>query len=183
MAAITQTLAKTAHQDATADPPISAKPRTAPISQEAMAAFRARTRGVVLTNGEEGYDAARRVWNAMIDRRPGLIVRCAGAADVRAAVDFARNAGAVLAVRGGGHNIAGSAVCDGGVMIDLTPMKSVRVDPVARTARVEPGVTLGEFDRETQAFGLVTPTGSTRPRESPGSHSAAGSVGLAASSA
>jgi FAD/FMN-containing dehydrogenase len=80
-------------------------------------------------------------------------------ADVRAAVDFARETGLVLAVRGGGHNIAGSAVCEGGVMIDLTPMKSVHVDPGARIARVQPGVTLGEFDRETQAFGLVTPTG------------------------
>jgi FAD/FMN-containing dehydrogenase len=132
---------------------------TATVAGEALAALRARTRGAVLTEGDEGYDAARSVWNAMIERRPGLIVRCAGAADVRAAVDFARNAGAVLAVRGGGHNIAGSAVCDGGVMIDLTPMKSVRVDPAARTARVEPGVTLGEFDREAQAFGLITPTG------------------------
>ena len=78
---------------------------------------------------------------------------------MRAAVDFAREAGALLSVRGGGHNIAGSAVCDGGVMIDLSPMKSVRVDPFAARARVEPGVTLGEFDREAQAFGLVTPTG------------------------
>jgi FAD/FMN-containing dehydrogenase len=121
--------------------------------------LRARIRGNVLTTGDEGYETARQLWNAMIDRRPGLIVRCSGAADVRAAVDFARDTGAVLAVRGGGHNIAGSAVCDGGVMIDLTPMKSVRIDPVARTARVEPGVTLGEFDREAQAFRLVTPTG------------------------
>jgi FAD/FMN-containing dehydrogenase len=132
---------------------------TATVSEEGLAGLKARVRGAVLTVGEEGYDAARTVWNAMIDRRPGVIVRCAGAADVRAAVDFARDAGAVLAVRGGGHNIAGSAVCDGGVMIDLTPMKSVRIDPVARIARVEPGVTLGEFDREAQAFGLVTPTG------------------------
>jgi FAD/FMN-containing dehydrogenase len=159
MAAITQTLAKTADQDATDSAPNVAKARIAAITQEAVAALRARVRGAVLTSGEDGYDAARRVWNATIDRRPDVIVRCAGAADVRAAVDFARSAGTVLAVRGGGHNIAGSAVCDGGVMIDLTPMKSVRVDPVARIARVEPGVTLGEFDREAQAFGLVTPTG------------------------
>ncbi|HYM33078.1 MAG TPA: FAD-binding oxidoreductase [Candidatus Cybelea sp.] len=131
----------------------------AAVAGETLAALRARIRGSVLTDGEEGYDTARSVWNGMIDRRPGVIVRCAGAADVRAAVDFARNAGAVLAVRGGGHNIAGSAVCDGGVMIDLTPMKSVRVDPAAGTARVEPGVTLGDFDREAQAFGLITPTG------------------------
>lgn len=95
----------------------------------------------------------------MIERRPAIIERCPGAADVSAAVDFAREAGTLLSVRGGGDNIAGSAVCDGGVMIDLSPMKSVRINPFARTARVEPGVTLGEFDREAQAFGLVTPTG------------------------
>ena len=87
----------------------------------------------------------------MIDRKPSLIVRCVDASDV--------DMNALLAVRGGGHNIAGSAVCDGGVVIDLSLMKSVKVDPIARTARVEPGVTLGELDRETQAFGLVTPTG------------------------
>ena len=129
------------------------------IPGERLDALKARVRGAVLTERDEGYGAARSVWNAMIDRRPALIVRCAGAADVSAAVDFAREAGALLSVRGGGHNIAGSAVCEGGVMIDLSPMKSVRIDPFARTARVEPGVTLGEFDREAQAFGLVTPTG------------------------
>ena len=129
------------------------------ISRETLDALKARVRGVVLSDGDDGYDAARSVWNAMIDRRPAVIVRCAGAADVKAAVDFARERGAVLSVRGGGHNIAGSAVCDSGVMIDLSAMKSVRIDPVARTARIEPGVTLGEFDREAQSFGLVTPTG------------------------
>jgi FAD/FMN-containing dehydrogenase len=132
---------------------------TATVSDEALAALKGRVRGAVLTRGEDGYDTARTVWNAMIDRNPGAIVRCLGAADVRAAVDFARETGAVLAARGGGHNIAGSAVCDGGVMIDLSPMKSVRIDPVARVARVEPGATLGDFDREAQAFGLITPTG------------------------
>jgi FAD/FMN-containing dehydrogenase len=133
--------------------------RTAKFPQEAVAALRARVGGAVLTSGEDAYETARRVWNAMIDRKPGLIVQCTGAADVQAAVNFARDTDSVLAVRGGGHNIAGSAVCDGGVMIDLTPMKSVRVDPVGRIARVEPGVTLGEFDAATQAFGLVAPTG------------------------
>ena len=95
----------------------------------------------------------------MIDRKPGVIARCADASDVQAAIDFARDMNALLAVRGGGHNIARSAVCDGGVMIDLSLMKSVQVDPVARTARVAPGATLGELDRETQAFGLITPNG------------------------
>jgi FAD/FMN-containing dehydrogenase len=132
---------------------------TVKVPEAALAALKACIRGAVLVRDDDGYDAARTVWNGMIDRRPALIVRCLGTADVRAAVNFAREQGAVLAVRGGGHNIAGSAVCDGGVMIDLSRMKSVRIDPVARTARVEPGATLGDFDREAQAFGLVTPTG------------------------
>src|SRR5919197_137821 len=116
-------------------------------------------RGRLATPGTQGYDEARTIWNAMIDRRPALVVRCAGASDVVRAVRFAAEHKLMLAVRGGGHNIAGNAVSDGGLMIDLTPMKSVRVDPANRAARVEPGVTLGELDRETQAFGLVTPMG------------------------
>src|SRR5437899_7666759 len=95
----------------------------------------------------------------MIARRPALIARCAIAADVVKAVSFAREHKLVVAVRGGGHNIAGNAVCDGGLMIDLSPMKSVQVDPEKRTARVEPGVTLGEFDSKAQTFGLATPLG------------------------
>jgi FAD/FMN-containing dehydrogenase len=95
----------------------------------------------------------------MIDKRPGLIVQCAGAADVLQAIRFGRDHGLLIAVKGAGHNIAGSAVCDGGLMLDLSPMKSVHVDPWNRTARVEPGVTLGEFDREAQGFGLATPLG------------------------
>jgi FAD/FMN-containing dehydrogenase len=129
------------------------------VSEQAVKDLAARLRGKLLLAGEPGYDEARAVWNAMIDRRPALIVRCAGAADVIAALEFANSHGALVAVRGGGHNIAGTAVCEGGVMIDLSAMKSVRIDPVARTARVEPGVTLGEFDREAQAFGLATPVG------------------------
>ena len=121
--------------------------------------LRAGVRGSILAADDAGYDRTRSVWNAMIDKRPGLIVRCAGAADVLRAVRFARNHGLLVAVKGAGHNIAGSAVCDGGLMIDLSPMKSVHVDPWNRTARVEPGVTLGELDREAQAFGLATPTG------------------------
>ena len=95
----------------------------------------------------------------MIDRRPGAVVRCRGASDVMRAVRFARDNGLLVAVRGGGHNIAGNAVCEGGLLIDLSPMRSVRIDPKKRTARVEPGVTLGEFDKEAQAFGLATPLG------------------------
>ena len=129
------------------------------LSSEMITELRGRLRGALCLKGESGYDQARTIWNAMIDRHPALIVRAAGAADVIQAVNLAREHGLMLAVRGGGHNIAGNAVCEGGLMIDLTPMKSVRIDPHARTARVEPGVTLGEFDREAQAFGLATPLG------------------------
>lgn len=118
-----------------------------------------RFRGQLLAPEDDGYESGRRVWNAMIDRHPALIARCVGAADVTAAVDFARERELVVSVRGGGHSVAGTAVCDGGLMIDLSPMKSVRVDPAGRTARAEPGVLWGEFDRETQAFGLATPGG------------------------
>jgi FAD/FMN-containing dehydrogenase len=129
------------------------------VPVEAVNALRGRLRGPALLSGDPGYDDARSVWNAMIDKRPGLIVRCAGVADVLQATRFARDHGLLIAVKGGGHNIAGSAVCDGGLMLDLSPMKSVHVDPWNRIARVEPGVTLGELDRETQAFGLATPLG------------------------
>jgi FAD/FMN-containing dehydrogenase len=108
---------------------------------------------------DPGYDAARTVWNATIDRRPAIIVRCAGSADVIAAVGFARDNPLVLSIRGGAHNIAGSAVCDDGLMLDLSAMKSVRVDPEAKRAYVEPGATLGDLDGEAQAFGLATPLG------------------------
>src|ERR671929_2091059 len=129
------------------------------LDTQAIEQLGANLRGRLLTADGQGYHEARTIWNAMIDRRPALIVRCAGAGDVVRAVRFAGEHRLVLAVRGGGHNIAGNAVCDGGLMIDLTPMKSVRVDPANRTARVEPGITLGELDRETQAFGLATPVG------------------------
>ncbi len=132
---------------------------TTSLTGEQVEALRASLRGTLCLPGEPGYDAARTVWNAMIDRRPAAIVRAAGVADVLRTVDLAREHGLVLSVRGGGHNIAGNAVCEGGLMLDLTPMKSVRVDTLARTARVEPGVTLGELDRETQAFGLAVPVG------------------------
>jgi len=116
-------------------------------------------RGPLLQPGEGGYDEARKVWNGMIDRRPALIARCAGVADVIAAVRFARTRELLVSVRGGGHNITGNAVCEGGLMIDLSPMKSVRVDPARRTARAEAGLTWGEYNRETQAFGLASTGG------------------------
>src|ERR1700692_447954 len=116
-------------------------------------------RGPLLQPGEGGYDEARKVWNGMIDRLPALIARCAGVADVIAAVRFARTHGVLVSVRGGGHHITGNAVCEGGLMIDLSPMKSVRVDLVNQTARAEAGLTWGEFNRETQALGLGPPGG------------------------
>jgi FAD/FMN-containing dehydrogenase len=132
---------------------------TAAASSEALEALTASLRGGVLRPGQAGYDGARRVWNGMIDRRPALIARCTGAADVLAAVRFARAEGLPVAVRGGGHNVAGSAVGDGAVVVDLSPLRGVRVDPAARTVRVGGGATWAEVDRETQVFGLATPSG------------------------
>ncbi len=121
--------------------------------------FRASLRGQLLLPDATGYDDARRIWNGMFDRRPALIARCAGAADVIRSVNFARAHELLVAVRGGGHSLSGQSVCDNGLMIDLAPMRSVRVDPARKSVRVEPGVLLGELDRESLAFGLVTTTG------------------------
>jgi len=129
------------------------------IGAAAAGALAAQLRGSLLNERDASYEEARTIWNAMIDRRPGLIVRCAGAADVVSAVRFARDNALLVAVRGGGHNIAGNAVCDGGLMIDLSPMKSVRVDEAEQRAWVEPGATLADVDQATQAFGLAVPTG------------------------
>jgi len=129
------------------------------ISESAMQKFRESLRGQSFRLGESAYDAARAVPNAMIDRRPALIARCAGAADVIASVKFAREHDLLLAVRGGGHSVAGKSVCEGGLMVDLSAMKGIRVDPARRTVRAETGLKLGEFDRETQAFGLATTLG------------------------
>ncbi|BDG02061.1 FAD-binding oxidoreductase [Anaeromyxobacter oryzae] len=126
---------------------------------DVLESLRGQLRGALCLPGEPGYEQARTIWNAMIDRRPAAVIRAAGTADVMRAVNLAREHRLVLSVRGGGHNIAGNAVSDGGLMLDLSPMKSVRIDPSSRTARVEPGVTLAEFDREAQAFGLATPLG------------------------
>jgi FAD/FMN-containing dehydrogenase len=130
------------------------------IEGTTVEAFKTSLRGELLRPGDTDYDEARKVWNGMIDKRPGLIARCTGVADVISAVDFARTHQLLVSVRGGGHNIPGNAVCNGGLMIDLACMRSVRVDPVRRTARAEGGVTWGEFDHETQAFGLATTGGS-----------------------
>jgi hypothetical protein len=129
------------------------------IEPKAISELRSRFRGALLRPGEEGYDEARRIWNGAIDRRPALIARCAGADDVVEAVRFARERDLLVSVRGGGHSIAGHSVCDGGLMIDLSLMKSIRVDPEARTARAAGGALWSEFDRATQPFGLATTGG------------------------
>jgi FAD/FMN-containing dehydrogenase len=129
------------------------------LDEGAVRDLRVGFNGQVLGPADDAYEEARKVWNGAIDRRPALIARCAGVADVVGAVRFARANDLLVAVRGGGHNVAGSAVCDGGVVIDLSPMKEIRVDAPARRAWAEPGVLWGEFDRATQAFGLATTGG------------------------
>ncbi len=129
------------------------------ISPAAISRLRERFRGELVSPGDGGYDDLRRVYNAMIDRRPALIARCALAADVVACINLAREQRLEVSVRGGGHSVAGKAVCEGGLMIDLSEMKAIHVDPAKRRVRAEPGLSLGEFDRETQAFGLATTLG------------------------
>lgn len=119
----------------------------------------ASMRGQVLVAGQDGYDTARRIWNGMFDKRPAVIARCASASDVMRAVTFAREQQLLTAVRAGGHSLSGKSTCDGGIMIDVSLMQSVRVDPKARTARVDGGSLLRHLDRETKAFGLVTTAG------------------------
>ena len=127
--------------------------------QSALSALCETLRGTLLRPGDAAYEATRGVWNGMIDRRPAIIVRCQGVADVIAAVNFARTNGMLVAVRSGGHGVAGHAVCDGGMMIDLSGMRAVRVDPAARRAWVQGGATWADVDCETTAFGLATPGG------------------------
>jgi FAD/FMN-containing dehydrogenase len=129
------------------------------LDAEIVEALRAGMRGEVIVPADPGYDAARAVWNGAIDRRPGAVARCAGTADVLHAVNVARSAGLLVAVRSGGHSFAGNGVCDDGLVIDLAPMRGIRVDPGARRARCGAGVLWGELDHETQAFGLATPGG------------------------
>jgi FAD/FMN-containing dehydrogenase len=129
-------------------------------SSEAIAELRQKHRGDLITPEDSRYDEARRVWNAMIDRRPSIIARPRGVADVIECVLFARMHQLPIAVRGGGHNVAGRCVCDDGLVVDFADMKGIRIDPFAKTARAEPGLRWTEFDRETQAFGLAT-TGGT----------------------
>jgi hypothetical protein len=129
------------------------------LESEVVEAFKVGLRGALLRPGDDGYDTARKVFNAMIDKRPTLIARCTDETDVCNAVTFARAHDLLVAVRGGGHHPAGHGVCAGGLVIDLSPMKGLRVDPTHKTARAQGGVTWGEFDRETATFGLATPGG------------------------
>ncbi len=129
------------------------------LDSAAIARLRANLQGELIQSREPRYEDARKVFNGIIDKRPALIVRCAAVADVIAAIRLARETNMVLAVRGGGHGVAGNALCDDGLVIDLSAMKRVRVDPANRTARAEGGTTWGHFDHETQAFGLATTGG------------------------
>ena len=129
------------------------------LDEKAVEKFKASLRGELIQPNDEGYDDARKVWNAMINKRPAHIVRCSGTADVIAAVNFARENDLRLSVRGGGHNIAGTALCDHGLTIDLSGMKGIHVNLTARTVRAQPGCNLGDLDRETQVFGLAVPAG------------------------
>ncbi|MGH2352811.1 MAG: FAD-binding oxidoreductase, partial [Chloroflexota bacterium] len=143
----------------------------------AVDAFAATIRGQVIRPDDLEYDTARAVWNGMIDKQPALIVRCTGTADVVAAVNFARQQNLDVAVRGGGHNVAGNAVCDGGLVIDLSRMKGIHVSPTKRTVSAQPGVRWGELDVETQRYGLVTPGGEVSTTGIAG-YTLAGGMGL-----
>jgi len=129
------------------------------LDRAAVEALRKALRGALLQPADPEYDEARTIWNAMIARRPALIARVSGSSDVVACVNFARENGLPLLVRGGGHNVAGAALCEGGLMIDMSLRRAVRLDPVRCVVRVEGGATWGDVDHETQPFGLVVPSG------------------------
>ena len=129
------------------------------LQEDTIRKFKESLRGELILSDDPGYDDARSIWNAMIDRRPALIVRCLGVADVVTCVNFAREHGLLLSIKGGGHNISGLAVCDGGLMIDMSRMRGVWVDPATRTARAQAGCLLGDVDRETQLHGLAAVLG------------------------
>jgi FAD/FMN-containing dehydrogenase len=129
------------------------------LSEDVIQNLKGLIQGDVLLPSHDEYDQARKIWNGMIDKHPAFIVRCTGPADVIDAVKFARAHDLLVSVRGGGHNVAGKALVDDGIVIDLTKMKGIRVDPKSGTAHAQSGVTLGELDRETQVFGLAVPSG------------------------
>src|ERR1700751_4032092 len=129
------------------------------VGHDRIERFQAAFRGEVIQPGDSGYETARKIWNASIDKRPGIIARCSGVADVVAAVNFARENELLVAVRGGGHNVSGRALCDDGIVIDLSGMKGIHVNAKSRVARAQGGATLGDLDRETYVFGLAVPVG------------------------
>lgn len=129
------------------------------LDAEDLQNLRSNLLGELLSPGDAAYPDACKIWNGMINKKPALIVRCRGVADIMTALSFARDKQCLISVRGGGHNIAGTALCDDGVVIDLSHMKGIHIDAERRSARVQPGVTWGELDRETQVFGLVAPGG------------------------
>ena len=138
---------------------MSQSAQRSPLQPAAIESLRARLRGRLLAPDDENYNSARQLFNAMIEKRPAWIVRCEGASDVIHSLNFAREHGLELAVRSGGHSVAGKSSCDGGLVLDLSPMRAVRVDPARRTALAQPGATLGDFDREAHTFGLATTLG------------------------
>jgi len=131
----------------------------AALASDAVEELRAKFSGPIFTPSDEGYDDARSIWNAMIDKRPGAVARCTGTADIIEALNFARDAGVPISTRAGGHNIGGTSLCDDGIVVDLSHLKGIHVDLPNETVRVQPGVLLGDIDRETQAFGRVVPAG------------------------
>ena len=146
------------------------------VSEDEVSTLAGALRGPVMLAEDLGYEGARRVWNGNIDRRPAIIARCTGVADVQAAVNFAAARGMLVAVRGGAHNAAGNGTCDGGIVIDLSGMKGIHVDPIARTARAQGGVLWKDFDRETQVYGLAT-TGGTVSNTGIGGLTLGGGIG------
>src|SRR6516164_2302883 len=132
--------------------------KLAELSSKTLESFAERFRGALICENDRGYEQARRVWNGLIDKRPAMVARCSGVADVVAGINLAREHNLVLAVRGGGHNVSGSGVCDGGLVIDLSAMHAVRVDQKQGTVHVQGGATLADVDRQTQIFGMATAT-------------------------
>src|SRR4029453_2952679 len=129
------------------------------LQEDTIRKFKESLRGELIRSEDAGYDDARSIWNAMIDRRPALIARCLGVTDVVTCVNFARAHGLILSIKGGGHNISGLAVCEGGLMLDMSRMRGVWVDPTTRTAHAQAGCLLGDVDRETEVHGLAAVLG------------------------
>src|SRR4029077_6329859 len=149
----------TANMEEDLTPPKLTNTKGAAVNHDRIERFQTAFRGEVIQPGDSGYETARKIWNASIDKHPGIIARCSGMADVVAAVNFARENELLVAVRGGGHNVSGKALCDDGIVIDLSGMKGIYVDAKNHTARVQGGATLGDVDRETHLFGLAVPAG------------------------